>query len=254
MAWARVSQLDRIIQCVGSAHLYNTIPATRLARKSENSLNAAEYGTLVHYWKQHGIIPEPGTKRDEESLARYTSARKTFQKKLNYLETRGITREMVWNGGWHEVSIAYNCIDGRVGIAWEGNADKFKAAHPEPWYTGTADWVDFQGTTLHVNDLKTGAMFDSEPDEMAQMYGYIMPLVKYFRPEKIITSVTTWPKYPIENEPERTEGEISLTQIYKFEDLIKRKYNTYITKPDTYRLGEACTFCPVIGNCPLQNR
>lgn len=253
MAWTRASQLQRSIQCPGSAYLYNTVPAVRLARKSDNALNAAEYGTIAHHWKQFGEIPQKT--ESDPTFDRWNSAQKTFQKKLGYIETRGITRENVWPGGWHEVSVAYNCVDKRVSVQWEGDAVSFKQAHTLDWITGTADWVKFDSGTILLDDLKTGAMFDDEPDEMAQMYLYMLCFSKVFRANKYVPSVTTWPKYPIENEPERINGdckiEISQSQLDKFEDLLSKKYQKY---GPNFKLGSECLYCPAMSICPLQKQ
>lgn len=260
MAWTRASQLQRTIQCVGSAHLYNTVPAVRLARKSDNALNAAEYGTIAHYWKQHGKLPDESSTGNDD---RFRSACKTFEKKLRFIESRGISRENIWpvggeTPGYHEVSVAFNCIDRRVSIAWEGGNPEWKMAHGPPWITGTCDWAQYFSDTkkLLIDDLKTGAMFDDEPDEMAQMYLYSVCFARQFNPDVIMPTITLWPKYPIENEPERIEPEVGISpkQITLFEDLLIKKYGVYRTKPDTYKLGDECVYCPAASICPLQTK
>lgn len=240
MGWTRASSIDRALQCTGSVHLWNTVPAVRLIQKSENAQTAAAWGTMVHTWKETGIVE--GTE----------SHVKTFNKKLATLEASGISRLDIWPAsGFHEVSVAYHCVDGRVAICYEGDANIFKEGHPEPWITGTLDYYLFDGKKLIVDDLKTGAMFDKDPEEMGQMYFYCMVLNKILRPtEEPTVSVTHWPKYTLDCLPDRREGTLSFVQLGKFEDRLKSDYVKYKTIPE-FKLGDECDWCPVKSLCPL---
>lgn len=242
MPWTRASNLDRTLQCLASQFLWNTTPAIRLQPKSEKAVDSAAYGTMVHHWKETGDVI------GSESHV------KTFSKKLKYLETCGVDRLEIWPAtGWHEVAVAYNCVDNRVAVSYEGDADNFKSRYSEPWVTGSMDYVHLFPDRVWIDDLKTGMMFDKDPGAMAQTYFYLMCIMKLFPREKGIVSVTHWPKYPVENLPVRTEDEISVDLLTKFEQLLIKKYNRYKSDPMQFKLGDECEYCAVakFGACEL---
>lgn len=248
MAWVRASSLDRTLQCLASTYLFNTNPKVRLVGVSERAADAGEYGTMVHHWKETGEVV------GKESHV------KTFTKKLDELKAAGIERLAIWpNSGYHEVAVAYNCVTGIVDIAHEGGSNEFKSSHSEPWVTGTLDYYIFlPDGRIAVDDLKTGAMFNKEPDEIAQTYFYLMCLEKVYKTGKDgFVSITHWPKYPIAGLPIRSEGEIPIELLQQFEERLKRDYSIYKTNDLNqmmFRLGDECDFCPVksAGLCPLQ--
>ena len=250
MAWSRASQLDRTLQCPG--HL--TLPHTR--EMSERALDAAEYGTMVHTWAETGEVS--GSK----------SHTKTFTKKLDVLKTHGITREALWpSGGYHEVTFAYNCVDGRLGTCWlrGAEASRCKASYGDDWVTGTADYVYFKRTggggmgpvegMFGVNDLKTGMLFDSQPDELSQLYFYLMCWQKYNGYEGDgLLDVIHWPKYPIDSLPGREERVVSGTRMWKFEQYIKKLHKEYKEGKAPFVLGAECEYCPAAEACPILNK
>lgn len=242
MAWSRASGLDRTLQCPG--HL--TLPHKR--ELSERALDAAEYGTMVHRWAETGAIS--GKK----------SHVKTFEKKLDILQANGVTRQSLWiPTGYHEVTFSYNCVDGRVGVCWlkgEG-ALEFKQQHDDDWITGTADFVFMRDGVCGVNDLKTGMMFDSQPDELSQLYFYLMCWRKYCgaAPESDgILSVTHWPKYPLGALPVEEERIVKGSLMVKFENYLKKVHSEYKKGNSPFELGSECEYCPAIQDCPLQNQ
>lgn len=245
MAWTRASQLDRTFQCPG--HL--TLPHRR--ELSENALNAAEYGNLVHRWAETGVVS--GSK----------SHCKTFEKKLAVLQANGITRETLWNvAGWHEVTFAYNCVDGRLGVCWlRGEvANEYKKQHNDDWITGTADYVYLKNGLCGVNDLKTGMMYDSQPDELSQLYFYLMCWQKYtgvcqsVNREDGYLEVNHWPKYPIDALPCIEERRVSADRMIKFERFIMKLHKDYKNGSSPFVLGAECEYCPAQEDCPLLNQ
>lgn len=238
MAWTRASQLDRTLQCPG--HL--TLPHRR--ELSERALDAAEYGNLVHRWAETGKVS--GSK----------SHCKTFEKKLAVLQAHGITRETLWNvAGYHEVTFAYNCVDGRLGVCWlRGDASiDFKQKHDDDWITGTADFVYIKNGFCGVNDLKTGMLFDSQPDELSQLYFYLMCWQKYCG--KIGTDgyleVNHWPKYPIDTLPCVEERLVPNLRLHKFEAYLGKLHRNYKNGDSPFVLGAECEYCPAQEDCPL---
>jgi hypothetical protein len=239
MAWTRASQLDRVLQCPG--HL--TLPHTR--ELSERALDAAAYGTMVHRWAETGEVS--GTK----------SHVKTFEKKLAVLETNGVTRETLWPvSGFHEVTFAYNCVDGRLGVCWlKGEeAARAKLAYGDDWITGTADYVYRKDGLCGVDDLKTGMMFDSEPDELSQLYFYLMCWQIYngIRDDKDgLLSIHHWPKYPLSALPGYEQRVIPGYRIGKFENYIRSLHKKYRAGDAPFVLGAECEYCPAQEACPL---
>lgn len=242
MSWTRASQLDRTLQCPG--HL--TLPHTR--EMSDRALDAAEYGTMVHTWAETGKLN--GRKGHI----------KTFEKKLAVLETHGITREALWPvSGYHEVTFAYNCVDGRLGVCWlKGEeARNAKLAYGDDWITGTADYCYMQDGLYGVNDLKTGMMFDSQPDELSQLYFYLMCWQKYngVRSDRDgLLDVLHWPKYPIDAVPARETRLIPGVRIGKFENYIRKLHKNYKDGNSPFLLGAECEYCPAQSDCPLLNK
>lgn len=244
MAWSRASSLDRTLQCVGSAALYNNTPALKLIPKPENAIKAAEYGTLVHHWKETGKVEGSD------------SHVKTFNKKLGFLKTAGISRLDLWPAaGFHEVAVAYNCIDGRVAILYEGDTDAFKTGHSEPWITGSCDYYLKDDGGLLVDDLKTGMLWDKSARACAQLYFYAMNIAKVHHVQETEIRITHWPKYPLERLPEFMDDEpviITSETFARLESRLKKDYLNYKSTNPEFRLGEACEYCPAKSLCPLQ--
>ena len=242
MAWSRASQLDRTLQCPG--HL--TLPHTR--EVSQNAVNAAEYGTMVHHWAETGEIV--GSK----------SHTKTFEKKLSVLQTNGITRQTLWPiSGYHEVTFAYNCVDGRLGTCWlKGQeATRAKLSYGDDWVTGTADYVYIKDGLCGVNDLKTGMLFDSQPDELSQLYFYLMCWTKYTGVTETkdgLLSVIHWPKYPLDSLPGTEERVIPWLRLVKFENYLQKLHKNYKEGSAPFVLGEECEYCPAAESCPLLSK
>ena len=245
MAWTRASQLDRTLQCPG--HL--TLSHTRVM--SANAQASADYGTMVHHWAATGEINGVG----EEGA----SHEKTFAKKLDVLTAAGITRQDIWPHSGHayqEVSFAYNCLDHRLGVHWGyKNSNAWKQTYEEPWVTGTTDYVANVDGILWVDDLKTGMMFDSQPEDMGQMFLYSLCWSKYWRLEQDVrVSITHWPKYPLQALPVRTENVITWKRLKKFDDYLCDLYVKHRDGKDVFALGAECEYCPAIENCPLQRK
>lgn len=252
MAWTRASSIDRTLQCLGSQWVENNFPEVRNVSRSEGLISAGDWGTMVHWWKETGKV--------DGSI----SHMKTFQKKLDFLEKEGVTRETLWPAdGFHEISVAFNCEDRRVAISWEGEGNDWKAGYSHPWITGTLDYVKLEngveGATLVVDDLKTGASFDKTPAELAQTYFYLMCLEKVFHTNRdCISSITHWTKYPVEGLPNRMTDVFPIELLHRFEERLVSDYKKYqsITAPidkSLFKLGNECQFCNVkkANLCPI---
>src|SRR5690348_10980385 len=150
----RGSSLPLLLKCPGSASL----PTDHT--KSDKAEGAADWGTMVHFWKQFGVIKGPN-KRAENALQKA-------------IQESGINRDELWpEGGVHETSMALYV----GGSEWAplpaavlGDAAEEKIGQPG-WITGHSDfyWRLFDGE-LWVNDLKTSRLY---PNPLPGYPGYV---------------------------------------------------------------------------------
>lgn len=245
MPWTRASELDRSLRCVGS----KLIPANRLV--SENTRKAGAWGTFVHYWKETGELLD--------TSEFYESFKKTFDKKWDLIGSPEL-RENLWpESGIHEAAFSFDCETGSVGYSQEPGKELWKQNHPESWVTGTCDYVGETEGILWVDDLKTGALYDTPPDRSLQLYFYAMCAGKFFRGRivDVAVTITRWPKYPLSIIPERKTGFLPATRIRRFEQLLVAKYQSYVVflqrdiEPHMFSVGDQCTYCPSIQKCPV---
>jgi hypothetical protein len=237
--WTRASELDRTLYCVGS----KLVPATRLV--SEGVKKAGAWGTFVHYWKETGEL------LDTSDF--YESFKKTFDKKWDIVGSPEL-REGLWpSTGLHEVSYSYNCTTGAVASYTESGAVAWKDAHTEQFVCGTADYVGELDGLLWVDDLKTGALFNTPPDRSLQLYYYAAcaSIARFDAIHDTVVSITRWPKYPLSIMPERKWGFLPARRIEKFIVLLVSKYEEWLDGYDIAKFnpGDHCVFCPV--ECPL---
>src|SRR5687767_6728827 len=91
MALVRASSLDLFLACNGAWNLQYAPVSDDYLEKRKNE--GAEWGTMVHTWKQTGKI---------EHRSKRTAA--SFKKRV-----AGVSRLDYWDyRGWHEVGVAYN--------------------------------------------------------------------------------------------------------------------------------------------------
>lgn len=237
----RASESDRGVLCPASL----VLPRTRI--RSEKTIRAADWGTLVHHWKETGETDPPWANEKDVDL---------LERKL--LAT-GVRRETLWRGGHHEVSFALNLETLRVEkfMGARDKADAWKAAFGvpppprliSPYLTGTIDWYDGCADWLEVNDLKTGAF---QPDPMMkQLVSYALFIWIYdgYRPTTIGRSITWWPKYPIDGQPRQlTAPPITALELEEhLDDLQHSVRNPHEINPTE----DGCRFCDSRPNCPV---
>ena len=153
----------------------------------------------------------------------------------------GIDREMIWQGGTHELTFALNLEtlelhEYRGPRAW---ADWWKKLHGPEWLTGTSDYE----TETEVNDLKTGN-WPVSPHYNPQLKSYAlrhwrlagMPMDYERR-----VSITQWQKYPIRALPTYGVSTVSgLDLMLHLESLQWARRH-----PAEYNItDEGCRFCP----------
>ncbi len=259
VAWARASELDRVLTCPGSL-----LPLEALARfdpPSDKRDEAAAWGTLAHHWKAAGlVVPVAGYPRHPRALKNRLSS-------LTPTSSPSALREELWpSGGEHEVGVAVSALYASVGSIQGPPAavDAWKALQPDDRVTGTLDYHGLLLDEPWVDDLKTGRVAPSPRSAQLWLYGLATFRLHLGSPDRIITSITHWPRYPATAAPKRIWGSISRDELLRFERVLKLKYERLLelrsqalrspTDFDykTLRPSEdRCRFCPSRVTCPV---
>lgn len=242
MPFARASELDRLLACPGS------IVLPRMDNRSERAKEAADFGTMVHRWKETGNVPagRPGL---------------TLKKKI---KESGVDRNALWAEGLHEVPVALNVVTGEpralvVPVSTE-KKDAWKAAHGPEWVTGTADYVGMLLDLPWVDDLKTGRKVDYIDYRYQQgFYSLVWTLFQMKELAPCRSTITHWPKYPIPDPPTRFGTVLEPDFFADFQHKLRTLYN------DSLRLrklqedgmdvvsrltdGAQCIYCPSKLSC-----
>lgn len=239
MPFARASELDRLLACPGSL----VLPRTN--EKSERAVQAAEWGTLVHKWKETGDIPSGrlGT---------------VLKKKLK--ETN-VSREGLFPEGVHELPLAYNVVSSQARAlvlpVSESRKDEWKAAHGDEWITGTADFVGLLLDTPWIDDLKTGRLVYYDNYRYQQgFYALAWILFSEGRLTPVRSTITHWPKYPIPKKPDRFGTVLEVEFFQEMQDRLRQLREVVMKLRDLdarggrdsvvaqLRDGEQCKYCP----------
>lgn len=243
MPWARASELDRVVWCTAS----KILPPSRLI--SDNVKKAGAWGTFVHYWKETGELLT--------SSDYFDSFKKTFDKKWEIVGSPEL-RETLWPvNGNHEVAYAYDCETGTVGQYLETNKEAWKASQPFQYVTGTCDYEGEVEGLVWVDDLKTGAMFDTPADRSLQLYfyGLCASIFRWGDVQDVVVSITHWPKYPLSIYPDRRWGYLPAKRVKRFQSLLTETYDKMREKMDIMdrvNPGEWCLYCPAGLSCPIE--
>lgn len=243
MAWARASELDRLLNCPASGHL------PRLAFPSESRDSAAEWGTAVHGWKEGRPMPEKW--------------RAVWKRRETALAGAGLTVEDLWPGGTHEIPVALTSVGGvvRVMRALEhghGTGNVWKAAQPPEYVTGSLDFLGEQYGTPWVDDLKTGREVPEDPLALNQMRFYATAALYLTHAPEVLVSLTHWPRYPADGLPRRGEYAVwTRDDARAFTERLETARLDYefsrATEPDA-RPGDHCLYCPCAYVCPKMGR
>lgn len=230
MPFARASELDRLLSCVGSAVLPRQDTRTLGVRK------AAEWGTSVHSWLETGIVTSPGL-----------GERITLS---------GTNRERLWPRGLHEITLALNVVTGdarRYYGASEGR-DAWKTDFDDEWITGTLDFVGELFDLPWVDDLKTGR-FAAWNDYKAQQSFYVLAWSRYRYEEtrESRSTITHWPRYPKHLPPTREGRVLSLDYLGGFAKQLTQLRDDILRAQDAgaaLNPGKQCVYCPSRSHCP----
>lgn len=243
MPFARASSLDRLLNCYGDLILGGT------DEKSEYVKISADWGTMVHGWKETGQIEVVNGRKNLAKL---------FEKKL---KLGGVKREQWWSSTMiHEVAMAVKPFEAyaELRIGTKDEKEAWKAAFDDNWGTGTLDGYDWMFDVLHIDDLKTGRFVDeSMYIEQRRFYALgLSRLLDYRGPVNV--TLTHWPRYPVLSQPMRFGRQLDQDELKHFEkrlaklrDDVRRardKKENLILTP-----GEHCVFCPSRNVCVKGN-
>ena len=241
--------------------------------KSKNAQDGADWGHMVHHWKETGEIK--GRDKRSETMLRKA------------IEASGVDRLELWPlEGTHESSLALwvGCEpELYMGTPYIVGPEAEDYVGKEGWVTGHEDfhYMLFDGT-LWVDDLKTGKSypnplpglpgydetkdvgenrFPQDPKSVQQRtYALVLSLhLRHTGPTAI--SITHWPRLPVS---ERHSPPTRPWANYTWQDLLNhwaalrvteatRKHNVraMLGHEDSLILnpGSHCRFCPSRANC-----
>lgn len=228
----RASETDRALICPASL----VLPRTPRERP-EKTKRAANYGTLVHHWKETGET-DPTWADPRDTLV--------LEKKL-VLTGLDAQRGALWSGGEHEVTFEVHLPTGRAARYYgprEG-ADEWKAARGREYLTGTIDYLYDDGG---VDDLKTGA-WPVDPAESGQLLSYsLLPWLEAGAPLSWCkpVSITQWPKYTLAGFPVRSYHKAMGFDLMDHLDNLR----SAATSDEVTPSDEGCRFCDCKPECP----
>lgn len=231
----RASDSDRALVCPASLVL------PKRAERSDKANRAADWGTLVHAWKETG---------DDGSSP-------TLRKKLLL---SSIDREELWptiggKGGRHEVTFSINLETLQLRI-WspEGSAfgrDHWKRRHPANKYlTGTIDYLSRRNKGQRllpwVDDLKTGTWpVSAKYSKQLKSYA-LVPWILGNCETDVLASITQWPKYKLSGKPKRNFHVLTSADLVKHLHKIRWAVNNTSL---VYPTKSGCMFCPCKPDC-----
>jgi hypothetical protein len=226
----RASESDRGLICPAS------LVRPRSAARTANADKAANWGTLVHSWKENGD----------------TRGNRTLDKKLALVD---VDREKLWPTvgarGVHELTFSLNLTTLQLRI-WSPSRSKFtsdrwKRRHPRASYlTGTLDYLSTRNGLPWVDDLKTGS-WPVSARKSHQLRSYaLVPWILADCNTDVWVSITQWPKYTLRCKPQRK------WHLLKSADLARhlQKLKWAVSSPDVaVPSKEGCMFCPSRIDC-----
>lgn len=242
--FARFSSIDRLLECAGGA----VMQADGDETKSEYTKTAADWGTMVHHWKETGEIITVNDRKNLPPL---------FEKKLR---ESGVRRDVWWPeslGILHETAVAVAPFE-EYRMSDEGGRDEkdaWKKAHSDRFATGTCDGRWWMFDTLTIEDLKTGREVTYEQHQ-GQVTGYALGVARaldYRGPVSLM--ICHWPRYPVVGVPRRFGKVVEQDELLAFEKRLSRLRDDVLRGREAaekmrLRTGEHCLYCPSKRYCP----
>lgn len=168
------------------------------------------------------------------------------------LNASGLTREHLWPAhGEHEVVYHW---DGEAGVVRVPYERRFTVPRTRAGMMGIVDW-ETDVPVLHLNDLKTGRLFETAPGETLQFlwYGAIAAMHRGQRTGRVALSAVVWPRYPKDNPP-RVAGPdfVPVSRLTAFLDDVKRARDVAMSRRahTLVNPGTWCLFCRSRPYCP----
>lgn len=211
--------------------------------KSERAREAADWGEMVHLWKETGVVPKG-------------RAGTTLAKKIKLAE---VNRDLLWVDGLHEVPLAYNVVTGEsralVLPLHKEKRDLWKATFDSEWITGTADYVGLLLDRPWVDDLKTGRQVEYFDHRYQQaFYSLVWTLFQMGQLTECRSTITHWPKYKLETKPRRFGTVLEPDFFLDFQGKLKQLREDVMRLKDKQERGldvsghlsdgPQCKYCP----------
>jgi hypothetical protein len=242
----RASETERGLLCPASL----VLPRTR--ERSARADDAADFGTLVHAWKETGEIQAWGSRAHRTALRRKLLASRT-------------RRAGWWPAalGHHEVTFAIDVFNAAYftynGPRSEANAWK-ERFDPRKFLTGTIDWLGHgEDGAPWVDDLKTGRRRVDPGCKQLMSYA-LYPWLRDGAPIEwsCHRSITWWPRYPMHRGPRRHFAQ-PLTGVEAAAHFVALRHA--LERGEAFRTGartpeeinpteEGCRFCDCQPSCP----
>lgn len=230
----RASQGDQFFACPEFINLVT--PEGNAKAQAEFNPKKAEWGSMVHHWKETGEFWHPSDDKNEIALF-YERVKETDEKST-----------VLWPiNGHHEASIAYNWLNDYAVVEFNVKDDNaWRDGFDKEWITGKCDYFRLANGTLWVDDLKTGQLWDKRPRECVQLAIYAIALNRAgYDCDYVRLTITHWPKYP-KAPPVRYEGQIfEVDKLDGFRDRLYKLCKKQVINPS----AENCRFCPARFDC-----
>lgn len=232
MPWARASELDRVLACDGSTFL------PRSEMRSDRTIEAGDWGTMVHHWSATGEIRPCGGRNTHTAR---------FQDRL---DASGVERLTWWpelEGSQHELSVAYEALTGELHVEHfptKPKEDEWKMSFGPTWVVGTMDYTATLLGSPWVDDLKTGRW--PTPVTSAQITFYALCIARWKGSDTVRASITHWPRYPVIGQPSREARVLEFNDLEDFAELLETRVRRGRGPLTT---GDQCRFCPSRAFC-----
>lgn len=241
MTLFRASELDRLMECPGSAWL---------PRKADYTGLAAAWGNMVHAWVETGVVED-------------SNDGKLLQKRI---DKAAVQRETLYPaGGEHEVPLAFNLVTEQAvrypnpplppGVTRKAHVDAWKRSFGDEWFTGSVDYVGELLDSWWIDDLKTGRDVTWGKYTWQQTaYALAWSKFKYGTYTNGRSTITHWPRYPSGRPPNRMGAVLDTEWLKKALDKFRQlRVDILAQRPESLETGEHCYFCPSSGVCPKLN-
>lgn len=249
--FARASSVGRVVECPASAIL-PLAPEDR----SESLEEAADWGTYVHQWVATGDYTPPADHPSWEGL---------LKRRVEANGGEGL-RDVWWpNTGKHEVCYGISLEDPRKWATFQGTKAQVEAwsrSLPGSFIKGEADYVGEVQGRLWVDDLKTGKIPPppKNPQNRTYVLGAWLSHPERQRYREIATSITHWPRYPVEGGPVRTWAVFRVDELKAWYLRLQSAYNRVSVLRRlptsaavlTINPGDHCLYCPA--QCPAKTK